>query len=82
MDEKKSVIRPNDIPVKAKHYQTFLSSRVSDLAAAIFSDPPDRTKPAPGGPYCRIETFEEIEARHPFNPDQWKWPEAEYDGKK
>ena len=61
--EKKSVILPDDIPVKTDIHQTFLSSRVSNLAAAILSDPPDRTKPAPGGPYYHIETFEEIQTR-------------------
>jgi hypothetical protein len=63
MDEKKSVIRPDDIFVQTDIHRTFLSRRVSDLAAAILSDPPDRTKPAPGGSYYQIETFEEIKAR-------------------
>jgi hypothetical protein len=32
------VIRPGDIPVKAKHFKTVLSPVVSDLAASILKD--------------------------------------------
>jgi hypothetical protein len=61
--KEKSVIRPDDIPIKTDRYQTVLSPVVSDLAASILDSPPDRTKPAPGGSYYHAETFAEIETR-------------------
>ena len=39
--EKKSVILPDDIPVKTDIHQVFLSNRVTDLAASILLFPPD-----------------------------------------
>jgi hypothetical protein len=39
MSEEKSVIRPSDIPVKAKKYTTVLSPVVSDLAASCLVEP-------------------------------------------
>lgn len=65
MSEKKrgSVVLPSDTQVKADKYETFIPQVAGDLAAAILSDPPDRTKPAPGGSYYHIETFEEIQTR-------------------
>ena len=63
MSEKaRSVVLPSDTQVQAENYETFIPQVAGDLAAAILSDPPDRTKPAPGGPYYHIETFEDIEA--------------------
>jgi hypothetical protein len=60
---RKSVVLPSDTRVKAEKYETYVPRISGDLAAAILSDPPDRTKPAPGKPYYRAETFAEIETR-------------------
>lgn len=66
MEKRKSIIRPDDIRIEteeATEYAIFVPRISADLAAAILSDPPDRTKPAPGCPYYHIETFEDIEAQ-------------------
>jgi len=65
MSEKKekSVVLPSDTQVKADKYATFVPRISADLAVSILSSPPDRTKPAPGGPYYHIKTFEQIKAR-------------------
>jgi hypothetical protein len=62
-EKKRSVVLPSDTQIKADKYATFVPRISADLAVAILSNPPDRTKPAPGRSYYHLETFEEIEAR-------------------